>query len=588
MPWALFNRPSIQLGALKSYLLQQVQGITVDTRHPFLATAENIGLERYTTISHSNWAGEALYSGLLFPDHKAQAKRLFCREIKEIKDTKVAYDELLALLHQDLLDWFEKEKFSTYNLVGFSVCFSQLISSLLAAKMIKEQHPEVPIVFGGSNCTMELGNSLLRTFPFIDFIITGEGERPLLALTRCIDKAESLPIPNVLCRANLLAKPPDAADTPPQEIPDINSLPVPDYFDYFKQVAALKTNFIPSLPVEFSRGCWWNKCSFCNLNLQWHSYRNKDHQRMKTEVLTLKKRHQSLDFTFTDNALPPHEANLFFQAMVKELSHIHFFAEIRAIKDEKKYALYQQGGLTSIQIGVEALSNSLLQRMCKGATVMDNVAALKYAAENNIRLDGNLIMEFPGATSQEVEDTLEVLQSLTPFPPLQSATFFLGHASPICTNPKNYGIKAVAQHPNNRLLFPPEKLKHLEMLIKSYQGDRIRQRKLWTPVRNAMKEWELFHSKRTSAKPPLSYRDGIEFLIIRQERPGKPVLHHRLQGLSRKIYLSCHRPVTIKELLHTFNQVKKDQLVTFLEDLLKKHLLFHDSGTYLALAINPS
>ena len=70
MPWAIFNRPSIQLSALKEYLRRNLENSTVETYHPYLEAAKCIGIDTYHTLSENVWAGEALYSSLLFPELK--------------------------------------------------------------------------------------------------------------------------------------------------------------------------------------------------------------------------------------------------------------------------------------------------------------------------------------------------------------------------------------------------------------------------------------------------------------------------------------------------------------------------------------
>ena len=66
MPWAIFNRPSIQLGTLKGYLDRELEQATVTCSHPYLETAAAIGLDTYRRIAETPWAAEALYCGLLF------------------------------------------------------------------------------------------------------------------------------------------------------------------------------------------------------------------------------------------------------------------------------------------------------------------------------------------------------------------------------------------------------------------------------------------------------------------------------------------------------------------------------------------
>jgi hypothetical protein len=361
---------------------------------------------------------------------------------------------------------------------------------------------------------------------------------------------------------------------------------VPRYENYFDQLQKSGLDFHPVLPLEFSRGCWWNKCTFCNLNLQWQGYRFKKSEQVLGELTAMIRQYQGLDFTFTDNALPPAEADRFFTATGNSDLDLRFFGEIRTLKKAATYELYSKGGLKSVQVGIEALSDSLLGRMCKGTTVMDNLAAMKFALASGMELDGNLILEFPGSTGEEVRETLHVLELALPFRPLAGAGFFLGHGSPVCSNAKKFGIKAVVQHPLNKKLYPPGILSRLDMLIKSYRGDRSVQKKLWQPVRKKIDHWHEFHRQRPNpAVPALSYRDGGSFLIIRQELPESPPLHHRLKGLSRKIYLACEEPITFKALAELFPSLNAEQITGFLHDLEQKKLVYCNETSCLALAV---
>ena len=581
MPWAPFHRPSIQLGALKSYLDGRLENIDVTTRHSYLEVAKAIGLERYRLIAARSWAGEALYAGLLFPEQRDSARRLFASELPRLGSA--AWDELLPILSAQLDVLLDRELTADCTLVGLSVSFSQLAASLLAAKRIKERRPDLAIVLGGSALTPSMARNLPEAFPAVDCCICGEGEQPLLGLIAALAEAKTI-------RSASGQEPGlrtgDAPCPPPaDQIADLDSLPVPDYSDYFQELARNGLAFIPELPVEFSRGCWWNRCSFCNLNLQWLGYRHKSHERMQAEVRTLAARHRCLDFSFTDNALPPAEARSFFREQAKESTDLRFFAEIRALPKPEEYGLLRRGGLTEVQIGVEALSDSLLARMRKGIRAIDNIAAMKHAQEHGLRLSGNLILEFPGSTAEEVKETLAALEALLPYPPLAAAGFFLGAQSPVYCQPTEFGITTIGHHPKNRQIFPAALLRRMEMLTMAARGDRGVQRRLWTPVRHAIRSWQDFHRGRDLGRPALSYRDGGDFLVIRQELPGQPVLHHRLQGLSREIYLHCHRPVARKQLPQTFKRVKEEQLACFLADLQDKHLLFQDRDHCLALAV---
>ncbi len=583
MPWALFNRPSIQLGTLKAHL-ETDKSIKVSTLHPCLDTAHRFGTKTYRLISKDSWAGEALYAPLLFPEQYGQAKHLFLQRMKKRGFSRHVpdYDKLQEELQKSLEIVVDKIH-TGYDLVGLSVCFNQLFASLLVAKLLKERNSDPAIVFGGSSCVGKMGHSLLDNFPWIDFVIDGEGEKPLHRLCRFLAGRTSRLSRQIVSRTGNV---PSVSDV---EIKDLNRLSPPDYEDYFTEMNSFFQSepFIPTLPIEFSRGCWWNKCTFCNLNLQWRHYRSKSSDRCIAEVKMLAKKHHCLSFTFTDNALPLKESDSFFNRMAEEEVDYRFFAEIRAITDRNRIKQYRLGGLSSIQVGIEGLSSSLLKRLGKGTTAIDNIAVMRNSAESGITLDGNLIIEFPGSTEEEVDETLHALDFVLPYHPLISASFFLGHGSPVYNHPKIHGIQAVTHHPNNRKLFPQHILKKMELLIRGYRGDRQAQRSLWKPVVKKLLTWHSFHiTRQKSDIAPLSYRDGGSFCIVRQELTDGNVLQHRLKATSRSIYLYCTTIRTLDEIADTFNRIPVAKIQTFLDDLTKKHLVFCEKNRYLSLAIH--
>lgn len=581
MPWTIFNRPSIQLSALKAFL-EQRSDFQAELHHPYLAVAKAIGIEDYARISLSGWAGEALFSSLLFPEKQDDARTLFRQSLAKKDGELPDFDTLSAAIKACCDTWLEDFTAEHYLMVGFSVCFSQLLASLYLAQKIKEKHPLLPVVFGGSSCSGEVGRSMITSFTQIDYLIDGEGEGQLLALCRFL-AGKTTALPEQIQTARQVDRSPAI-----QPIEELDTLPYPDYSDYFAEL--LRTfpglPFIPVLPIEFSRGCWWNKCTFCNLNLQWSGYRAKTAPRMLEETHHLARKHESLHFTFTDNALPPKEADHFFTRLLETDIDFDFFAEIRSITHIERLKTYRRGGLRTVQIGIEALSSSLLEKMAKGTSAMDNIAVMKMCSALGIRLEGNLIIEFPTATPEEVAKTLTHLDHVLPFTPLQPAAFFLGFGSPISRQLDTFGISTILTHPKNRRILPAPLLKSLTMLVNSYRGDRRYQQELWRPVRNKIALWHEFHTRRDNRQPhPLYYRDGGSFLIIRQERPSAPPLQHRLRGLSRKIYLFCEIPQQLESVLAAFPSISESKLLNFLDELTAKRLMFKENDRILALAI---
>lgn len=583
MPWAIFNRPSIQLGALKAYL-DQHSSCQTELFHPYLQVAVNVGSEHYHHLALNSWAGEALYAPLLFPEQQESAAALFYQQIKGNQVLKnLHFESCLKALDTSLDQWLATLDLSKYTLFGFSVCFNQLLSTLTAANRLKKLQPSLPIVIGGSACVGEIGTSLLATFPQLDYVINGEGEEALLELISSLAAGQDPTTRSsaIVCRNR------QANHTCAKGISNLDSLPIPDYAPYFQEMrrAFPASNFIPVLPVEFSRGCWWNKCTFCNLNLQWKGYRKKSARKVLHEVQHQAKQYQCLDFCFTDNALPPKGCDQFFEDVQKSKMDYDFFAEVRVITTPDTLPRYRKGGLSSIQVGIEALSTTLLKKMRKGTRCIENIAAMRQSAEAGITLDGNLICEFPGTSATEVEETIRNLDFVLPYTPLSSATFFLGHGSPVAADPQFYGITAITHHKKFKKLLPAAILRNLRLIVKGYRGDKTVQQKLWQPVYAKIRAWQEFHEQRSTIHPPLSYRDGGDFLLIRQEQINDSPLRHRLKGTSRKIYLFCQTIRSLDTIQKQFPHIKKEMLLSFLRDLTTKKLLFTEGDLFLALAI---
>lgn len=588
MPWPLFNRPSLQLGALKAFLQTDCPWIEVKTFHPYLALAKELGTPIYHAISLDNWLSESFYAPILFPGQLRDARQLAnTLTKKKEKNPVIDIEAVAASIRRHLDSWLTSNDWQQFDLIGFSVCCNQLLASLAAAKLLKDSHSGIPIVFGGTSCTPGTAQPF-QEIAGIDFVINGEGEQPLKNLCEFLSgRKTSLAPPVQLATKETNSPKHDHAGL--TQIKDLTRLPMPDFHDYFKEMTALFPDgpFIPILPIEFSRGCWWGKCAFCNLNEQWRGYRFKKHKQLRREIKTLSDTFGSPNFAFADNVLPTKEAHRFFKDMAGADADYHFFAEIR-VNQQLDLAVCKQGGLHTVQAGIEALSNSLLKKMGKGTCVLENINAMRQGLELGLEMQGNLIIEFPGSTQNEVDETLINLDFVLPLQPLKPASFFLGHGSPVACNPERYGIDAITSHPNAARLFPRQYLDRMNLLITAYRGDRGRQKKLWGPVRQKIEAWRNFHNQRPQAiqaLPPLSYRDAGTYLLIRQELADARVLHHRLRNRSRDIYIYCTTPRSVDTIQTQFPMLKINMLTRFLNELVEKRLMFRDETTCLALAV---
>jgi ribosomal peptide maturation radical SAM protein 1 len=474
-----------------------------------------------------------------------------------------------------------------------------MTSALYVIRRIKKKFPGLMIVVGGALTPGISAPGILKHFPEVDAVVNGEGELPLYQI---VDHLRQTPpdldlsnVQGVFTRFSETQQPDPVSFS---QLKSLDELTAPDYDDYFKLLKTFDAGkyFFPTLPVETSRGCWWKRtvgsakvtgCAFCNLNLQWDGYRSKRSSQVATEIDRLTGRYQTLSVAIMDNVLPKKEAGDIFKKIAKLDKDLRLFGEVRATTPCKELKAMRDCGMREVQIGIEALSSRLLKKLHKGTSAIQNLEIMKNCEALGIRNISNLILQFPGSDEEDVSETLKVLDFAWPFQPLKAVSFWLGLDSPVWQHPKKFGIQAVFNHPNWSLLFPEEIYRTLPLMIQAYRGDLTYQRKIWKPVKKRISDWQKQYAetqKDTGDTPILSFRDGRDFMIIRQKRFRAEPMVHRLVGASREIYLFCQKHRSLKTIFSAFPDISQDAIANFLSMMVDKKLMFAEKNKYLSLA----
>ena len=608
-PWPLYNRPSIQLGTLKAYLRSIYPDMQVEAQHVYLTLAQSIGYRQYHEISKRTWLAETVYAALLYPERLQQIEKFFNQESGRKSVLRAAgLGSITAGVKKISDDFINSRNWGEYLLAGFSVSLCQLTSALYFIKRIKEKFPKLIIVIGGSTFSGTTTADFFKLFPEVDAVINGEGELPFSQLIAYLIKLPSL---SGMSPIKGLSTPEVVKDHELpvgfQQITSLNTLPPPDYDDYFDLLRSFDSHnvFFPVLPIETSRGCWWRQsgvsdkanpkmpgcaagCAFCNLNLQWEGYRTKAPSQVVDEINHLTAKHQTLSVSLVDNVLPRNTSMEVFAKLDRLKKDLHLFSEIRATTSWAELKVMGKAGMQEVQIGIEALSTPLLKKLHKGTSAIQNLEIMKNCEALGIENISNLILYFPGSDELDVALTLQSIEFALPFRPLKTAAFWLGRESPVWCNPKVYGIRAVFNHPNWAVLFPRKVYWNLGFMIQAYRGDLGYQRKIWQPVKNKVATWHKIYTELHQGpgrSPILTLRDGGDFLILRQRRLNSEPLNHRLTGTSRLIYLFCSHHRSLKKIRDRFPAFAEDKIVAFLKMMVAKKLMFEENDRYLSLAV---
>lgn len=569
MPFGSAHCPSIGLGLLKAALTRAA--IPARILHFNLRFMERIGEEIYRYISVPNrpadLIGDWLFAPALFGPRTEEKTRRYLEEIllnrRLIPDTRpedftpVSDEQVTRLLNVEqhippfLGASLQELRTLSPRIVGFTSTFQQHVASLALARRIKEQMPETYLVMGGANCEEDMGVETIRTFPFIDAVVSGEGDHVFPELVRRLLENKPLHgLDGLLWRDGSEIRTPAVGSA---RVSDMDSLPHPDYDDYFAAHAASRVPLPPpAIMLESSRGCWWgqkNPCRFCGIPHRRMSYRYKSAGRALEEIIRVTARYPVPWITMVDSVIPP----AYFRNMLPKLAGQPLpgtlFYEIRAHETKSRLRLMRDAGVHCLQAGIESLSDQVLDVMNKGVRALDNIQLIKWCRQLGISIKWNLLWGMPDEDPAEYATMAEVIPWLTHLePPVASGRFQLHRFSTFFEETEKWGLRNPRPAPAYYHVYslPEDSIRNLAYY---YTFDYTHGHDVSAYVRPV---WEqILNWWRVAESSVLFMTDIAGRLFVFDFRPTalRPIT--RLTGWARLLLLACDGIRTRDDLLKT-------------------------------------
>lgn len=324
-----------------------------------------------------------------------------------------------------------------YRVVGCSTTFEQTAASIAILNAVKAASPSTITILGGANCEGEMAEGILTLGARVDYVFSGESEQTF---------------PQFL-RDATAGNPPAARIISGSPCRDMDSLPLPDFTEYFTQ----RDSFIPDslyatgdqlwMPYEGSRGCWWGEkhhCTFCGINGEGMQFRQRSPERVIADLRTLVARHGVPRICMTDNIMPYTYFRTLIPRLGEEVPGLHMFYEQKANLTLAHVVALKTAGIAVIQPGIEALSTDLLQLIDKGVKSRQNIALLRYARAVGVDMSWNLLYAFPGDREEWYRETLAMIPYLRHLaPPSGPCHLSIDRFSPYFFASSKYGVENV-------------------------------------------------------------------------------------------------------------------------------------------------
>jgi hypothetical protein len=357
-------------------------------------------LHLYKKLTSVRYFGDYLYLARRYHERAAQIMDEMRRVVPESDNYSLAqyktFYRVINHIHSRLLERAERERPAV---VGLSATHYQLVPSLLLAHQLRRRLPETKIVLGGYLSSQATARDLLRLHEELDWIVYGEAE---VVLPELLD--------------DLLAGRGEARGVRIGERARVSTT-LPDYGPFIEAGPAQRdhTRYV-AFNFELSRGCYWDKCNFCNFNATYGSFRKFDSEPVVEELDRLNREFGARRFQFLDTSLPPRFADYLIREQVVRPDY-DIFCELMIDFDRQRLAALRDFGVHRVQVGIESFSSDHLRAMVKNADLFDNVQFLRDCRDLDIEPVYGLMVNVPNETLAHLEEMLVRMRQLRHLPP---------------------------------------------------------------------------------------------------------------------------------------------------------------------------
>ena len=449
------------------------------------------------------------------------------RELKYLRDYYPHHDKSpFCLFHAyyhfgaDFETLAEKVALEKPNWVGISSLFSPYYREVLqCAQSIKEKI-KTTILLGGSH--VSACPELMLNNPHVDFILRGEGERPLVEFLKVAmrsEQASSLSqdygsqVPNLGYKLhgkiilNAMEANYPLSEIPPPDLSDLN----PQNYRYEGKAMTMLVS---------SRSCP-HRCSFCSVHQTFgYNYRRNNVKRVMDEIRNrYKQGYRVIDFEDDNLSFYQDEMKELCQDLIREFPKQEMqFVAMNGISylslDNEILSLMRKAGFTHLNLALVSSDKTVRETTKRPHTIEKYLEVVHEAFRLGFKIVSYQILGLP---NEKLESMLQTLAFAAGLPILLGASpFYLTPNSPIS--------KALRISSNESDVFKA-RLSAMAIEGEDFSRDELYTLFISTRIFNFIKSWKL-------DEPEISLAEALESLNLNdiREKNGIKILKELFQN----------------------------------------------------------
>jgi anaerobic magnesium-protoporphyrin IX monomethyl ester cyclase len=297
------------------------------------------------------------------------------------------------------------------DVIGITSLTFTLIDVLKTAKIAKQVNSDIKVVLGGPHVNIYPEETL--NFPEIDYLILGEGEKPVKDLIDNLGQTKNLyNFKGIAFKDNHKIINPG----PRELIENLDELPFParDLVPNEKYSSVLSENN-PVTTMFSSRGCPF-RCTFCNRAHLGKIFRARSAKNVVDEMEECKRMGIGEIFIYDDTFTINRQRVLDICSEI-EKRKLKISWDVRArvdTVDQEILEAMKKTGCQRIHYGVEAGTQKVLDVMKKGITLEQVEKAFKLTQKAGIQTLAYFMIGSPRETRKDIFQTIKFAKKINP------------------------------------------------------------------------------------------------------------------------------------------------------------------------------
>jgi len=363
------------------------------------------------------------------------------------------FDQGLAnKICQPLLPFFEDRLrfdpgIANSDCFGISIVYNhQIVHALWLARSIKKLWPHKPLVLGGTSISqlykyLKDKGQMRMFFDFCDAIVVGEGET---AICELLDKWANGDKPSELVNTITYDRVADKLSFPTRiHYENVQALGTPVY-DYVWDLYLSPERGINYAPT---RGCYWNRCTFCDYGLNTDRptspWRERSISQVIADLCSITEDEKIKYVYFAVDVMAPGYLERLSNAIVNSKLRFTWASELRMEKifSSDRCKKLADAGCVCISFGMESGDQRILDLIDKGTKISDMQETMKNFSSSGIAVQLMAFSGFPTETAVERNATVEFVNKNKEFWSAGGmGQFVLTGTAMVAKNPHLYNI----------------------------------------------------------------------------------------------------------------------------------------------------